>query len=164
MSISSFAVGTVYLAFNTNITQLGFINNRDYPGGPSAFEKNTSSAPLNTAFVLSNWCADALMKVPGVYSTCSLLYLVPYAAGSEVANSFLQILGEAQKGKAWSREYATSFTDRRMRGVPIPPPPHSNSSRHSNVEVDVAFDMKHRTHEIPLPSVLEDDDTVLRAV
>ncbi|KAF9224916.1 hypothetical protein BS17DRAFT_879697 [Gyrodon lividus] len=56
-----FALGTIYVAFNNQITQLGFVNNRDYPGGPSAFEENTSSPPLNTAFVLSNWCADSLM-------------------------------------------------------------------------------------------------------
>ncbi|KIJ64812.1 hypothetical protein HYDPIDRAFT_40011 [Hydnomerulius pinastri MD-312] len=56
-----FALGTIYVAFNTDITQLGFINNRNYPGGPSVFEENTSSPPLNVAFVLSNWCADVLM-------------------------------------------------------------------------------------------------------
>lgn len=74
-----FALSTLYVAANSQITQLGFINNRDYPGGesfmynlqannkvsspagPSAYEENTSSAPLNVAFVVSNWCADALM-------------------------------------------------------------------------------------------------------
>ena len=76
-----FALSTLYVAANSQITQLGFINNRDYPGGqsivynhqasnidkspspagPSAYEENTSSTPLNVAFVVSNWCADALM-------------------------------------------------------------------------------------------------------
>ncbi|KAH0831246.1 hypothetical protein J3R83DRAFT_13860 [Lanmaoa asiatica] len=56
-----FALSTLYVAANSKITQLGFIDHRDYPGGPSAYEINTSSPPLNTAFVVSNWCADALM-------------------------------------------------------------------------------------------------------
>ncbi|KAH7910908.1 hypothetical protein BJ138DRAFT_48492 [Hygrophoropsis aurantiaca] len=56
-----FALGTIYMAFNAQITQMGFINNREYPGGPADFESNTSSPPLNSAFVISNWCADAMM-------------------------------------------------------------------------------------------------------
>ncbi|KAG0699117.1 hypothetical protein DFH29DRAFT_938111 [Suillus ampliporus] len=56
-----FVVGTVYVVFNAQITQMGFINNRLYPGGPGAYEEATSSAPLNTAFVVSDWCADILM-------------------------------------------------------------------------------------------------------
>ncbi|OJA17259.1 hypothetical protein AZE42_03037 [Rhizopogon vesiculosus] len=58
---SLFMIGTVYVVFNSQMTQLGFINNRFYPGGPSAYEEATSSAPINTAFVLSSWCADLLM-------------------------------------------------------------------------------------------------------
>ncbi|EIW79634.1 hypothetical protein CONPUDRAFT_106259, partial [Coniophora puteana RWD-64-598 SS2] len=56
-----FVIGTVYVAFNNYITQEGFINQRNYPGGPSAFEENTSSVPLNAAFTLSDWLADVLM-------------------------------------------------------------------------------------------------------
>ncbi|KAG1740467.1 uncharacterized protein EDB91DRAFT_1248351 [Suillus paluster] len=56
-----FLVGTIYVAFNAQITQMGFIDNRLYPGGPGAYEEATSSAPLNTAFVVSDWCADILM-------------------------------------------------------------------------------------------------------
>ncbi|KIJ16443.1 hypothetical protein PAXINDRAFT_75571 [Paxillus involutus ATCC 200175] len=84
-----FTLGTVYFAFNTQITQLGFINNRDYPGGPSIFEENTSSPPLNTAFVLSNWCADILMiwRCIVVYRDTRLHFLVTIFGGLMVIAS-----------------------------------------------------------------------------
>ncbi|KAH7883042.1 hypothetical protein F5I97DRAFT_1815368 [Phlebopus sp. FC_14] len=260
-----FTIGTVYVACNSEITQLGFINNRNYPGGPSAFEENTSSPPLNVAFVLSNWCADLLMiwrcivvykdtkyhflitafgsilfiasvvtgslwvvivsrpaqsgsgwmsftflfpylsvslainifislltvlrlmyhrsrisKVLGpahgkiyasfagmiiesasVYSICSLLYLIPYGANSPLANSFMQILGEAQiiaplliiyrvsEGKAWVKEYsvrATNSDSLRMRRMPdrLPPvgtPSHPRSNTLNNSDTKLTFNI-----------------------
>ncbi|KAG9308314.1 hypothetical protein JVU11DRAFT_12078 [Chiua virens] len=243
---------------NAQITQLGFINHRDYPGGPSAYEINTASTPLNVAFVVSNWFADGLMiwrcivvyrdskfhfavtgfgclmllasvvtgslwviiisspaqtgsswmsfsflfpyisvslainificiltvlrllyhraciaKVLGpaygtlyasfaamiiesaaVYSICSLLYLVPYAVNSPLANAFLQILGEAQviaplliiyrvsEGKAWTREMATrgvatsaSHAMRRLSTQPTTTTTSSHPSKVVNVQV-----------------------------
>lgn len=40
--------------------------------------------------------AAMIVESAAVYSICSLLYLVPYAANSPLANAFMQILGEAQ--------------------------------------------------------------------
>ncbi|KAG6333402.1 hypothetical protein ID866_5684 [Astraeus odoratus] len=56
-----FACGTIYTVANAQITQLGFINRRNYPGGPAAFEEHNASLPINVTFVLMDWCADVLM-------------------------------------------------------------------------------------------------------
>ncbi|KIK90661.1 hypothetical protein PAXRUDRAFT_831506 [Paxillus rubicundulus Ve08.2h10] len=258
-----FILGTVYFAFNTWITQLGFINDRNYPGGPSIFEENTSSPPLNTAFVLSNWCADTLMiwrcivvyrdtKIhflvttigvlmiiasvatgslwlvivsrpaqsgngwmsfsflfpyisvslainifvslftvsrlmyhrarvsrvlgPGhgtiyasfaamivesaaVYSISSLLYLIPYAANSPLANSFMQILGESQiiaplliiyrvsEGKAWTHGHTRTATLNNSHPMrPMPHPPINLSQQRSEVlNIEVTFETTKHT-------------------
>ena len=46
-------------------TQLAFIDNRNFPGGPSAFENDEFSIPVdelgNVAFVLNNWLCDAVI-------------------------------------------------------------------------------------------------------
>lgn len=70
---------TIYNIANAQVTQLGFIDRRNYPGGmsprpsapirtlhspivgPSAFEQNNSSIPINVTFVLMDWFADLLM-------------------------------------------------------------------------------------------------------
>ncbi|PPR06694.1 hypothetical protein CVT24_013027 [Panaeolus cyanescens] len=60
-----FATGTVYLAVNSRETQLAFVNNRNFPGGPSAYSVYTYSSPLNiggaVAFFLTTWMNDALL-------------------------------------------------------------------------------------------------------
>ncbi|KAI6015139.1 hypothetical protein F5J12DRAFT_904452 [Pisolithus orientalis] len=56
-----FACASVYQVANAQITQLGFINRRNYPGGPAAFEESNASIPINLTFVLMDWCADLLM-------------------------------------------------------------------------------------------------------
>lgn len=91
-----FVVGTIYVAFNAQITQLGFIDNRLYPGGPSAYEEATSSAPLNTAFVASDWCADLLMiwRCTVVYKDSGVYYVI-------LGLGFLLFLGTLITGTLW---------------------------------------------------------------
>ncbi|KAF8128607.1 hypothetical protein EV363DRAFT_1340098 [Boletus edulis] len=269
-----FGLSTLYVAANSQITQMGFINHRDYPGGPGAYEINTASAPLNIAFVVSNWCADALMiwrcivvyrdskfhlivtvfgclmllasvvtgslwvitvstpaqaangwmsfsllfpylsvslainificiltvlrllyhracisKVLGsgygvlyasfatmivesaaVYSICSLLYLVPYAINSPLANAFLQILGEAQviaplliiyrvsEGKAWTRDMATlapSGSQAMRRLSTQPTPINSQPGRPLNVQFGLTT-VQHTGREGSIQSAAEE--------
>lgn len=91
-----FVVGTIYVAFNSQITQMGFIDNRLYPGGPSAYEEATSSAPLNTAFVVSDWCADLLMiwRCTVVYRDTRIYYII-------VGLGSLLFLGTLITGTLW---------------------------------------------------------------
>ncbi|KAI6041473.1 hypothetical protein EDC04DRAFT_3109721 [Pisolithus marmoratus] len=56
-----FACASVYQVANAQITQLGFIDRRNYPGGPAAFEESNASLSINLTFVLMDWCADLLM-------------------------------------------------------------------------------------------------------
>ena len=60
-----FAFGSLFLGSNSKFTQLAFINNRGYPGGPSAYEEQmfsiTADEVGNVSYVLSNWLADSLL-------------------------------------------------------------------------------------------------------
>ncbi|KAG1718563.1 hypothetical protein EDD22DRAFT_941914 [Suillus occidentalis] len=273
-----FVVGTIYVAFNAQITQMGFIDNRLYPGGPSAYEEATSSAPLNTAFVVSDWCADLLMiwrctvvykdsgiyyvivglgsllylgtlitgtlwlvivstpaqsesgwmsfsllfpylcfslainifislltvirllyhrhrisKVLGlghgaiyasfasiiiesaaIYSTCSLLYLIPYTLNSPVSYAFMQILGEAQiiaplliiyriaVGKAWTNRSTTLMDDNSIplgqpSSLPKPPPPATPLKRGDLLHQEITRDESIRAPKSSYPMKFTED-------
>ena len=61
----SFLLGTLFMIALAAFTQEAFVDDRNYPGGPNAFENNEFSIPVddagNAAFVLSNWLSDALL-------------------------------------------------------------------------------------------------------
>ena len=61
----TFLLSTLYMISQAAFTQMAFIDDRDYPGGPSAFENNEFSIPVddvgNTAFILTSWLSDALV-------------------------------------------------------------------------------------------------------
>ncbi|KAH7927755.1 hypothetical protein BV22DRAFT_1006355 [Leucogyrophana mollusca] len=231
-----FVLGSISFATNTAFEQLAFVDYRNFPGGPVAFQRNMHYIPINVAsdisFVLANMCAESLLiwrcmvifkdsravfrvavtffssllfagslgmgilwlietsssseilfktkkrvsyivpfffiaslvlntivssliagrliflrrrltSVAGqalgshytnsaalvvesasLYTVFSLLFLIPFAAGSPIANAFLQIMGEVQiiaplliiyrvlEGKAWSEK--TAFSPRRI--------------------------------------------------
>ncbi|THU92338.1 hypothetical protein K435DRAFT_967708 [Dendrothele bispora CBS 962.96] len=60
-----FALGTIYIAMNGHYYQLAFIDNRNFPGGPEAYELfiYSTSVPrtANSVFIIANWLADALL-------------------------------------------------------------------------------------------------------
>lgn len=60
-----FVLGTLAIYSDMAMTQLSFINNRDYPGGPSAYEVDMYSIPTNevatVSWVIGNWLMDALL-------------------------------------------------------------------------------------------------------
>ncbi|KAI9461088.1 hypothetical protein HD554DRAFT_2131070 [Boletus coccyginus] len=61
----TFLLGTIFMISLAAFTQMAFIDDRNYPGGPNAFENDMFSIPLdnmgNAAFTLSNWFCDALL-------------------------------------------------------------------------------------------------------
>ena len=61
----SFLLGTLFMIALAAFTQEAFIDDRNYPGGPNAYENNEFSIPIdnsgNVAFVLSNWLSDFLV-------------------------------------------------------------------------------------------------------
>ncbi|KAJ3886064.1 hypothetical protein GG344DRAFT_82074 [Lentinula edodes] len=71
-----FILATLFQASSARFTQLAFINNRDYPGGPGAYELAFFYIPVdmlgNIVYVLSNWFSDALLlwRCAVIYSTC----------------------------------------------------------------------------------------------
>ena len=60
-----FVMGTLNFACNTRITQLEFIDNRNFPGGPNAWLFTFYSIGVNTtgnaAYVIAYFLADALL-------------------------------------------------------------------------------------------------------
>ncbi|KAG6380479.1 hypothetical protein JVT61DRAFT_8632 [Boletus reticuloceps] len=60
-----FVVGSLLLGSNSLFTQYAFINNRGYPGGPSAYEQQMWSIGAdevgNVSYVLGNWLADSML-------------------------------------------------------------------------------------------------------
>ncbi|KAI9461082.1 hypothetical protein HD554DRAFT_2028457 [Boletus coccyginus] len=73
---ATFLLGTIFMISLAAFTQMAFIDNRNYPGGPNAFENNMFSIPVdnvgNVAFVLSNWLSDALLvwRFKVIYERC----------------------------------------------------------------------------------------------
>jgi len=74
----TFLLGTIFMISLAAFTQMAFIDDRNYSGGPNAFENNMFSIPVdnvgNVAFVLSNWMSDALLvsTSPAVELNCLL--------------------------------------------------------------------------------------------
>ncbi|KAH7918947.1 hypothetical protein BV22DRAFT_1100026 [Leucogyrophana mollusca] len=60
-----FILGSLFMGSNCDFTQLAYINQRNFPGGPAAFEEQMFSIGAdeiaNVSFVLANWLADSLM-------------------------------------------------------------------------------------------------------
>jgi len=60
-----FVFGSLYIGSNSIFTQLAFINNRGYPGGPSAYEEQMFSIGVdeigNVSYVLANWFTDSML-------------------------------------------------------------------------------------------------------
>ena len=60
-----FAMGTVNLACNTKMTELMFIDNRGYPGGPNgwfiAYYSEGVNTAGNVAYSVANFLADGLL-------------------------------------------------------------------------------------------------------
>jgi len=64
-TLALFSFGTIYIATNVHLTQLMFIDNRNFPGGPEgyAFYKYSTALVLvpNSSYVIANWLADGLL-------------------------------------------------------------------------------------------------------
>ncbi|KAL0573267.1 hypothetical protein V5O48_008694, partial [Marasmius crinis-equi] len=60
-----FSLGTIFVAMNVHLTQLSFIDDRNFPGGPEGFALANASTwraiVPNSCFVIANWMADGLL-------------------------------------------------------------------------------------------------------
>lgn len=60
-----FVLSTLTVASQAEMTQLGFIDNRDFPGGPAAYEQLKFSSPIsslgNYCVALMTWFSDSLL-------------------------------------------------------------------------------------------------------
>lgn len=60
-----FILGTVFVYSNSEFTQLAFVDDRDFPGGPAMFEDKMFWIPVDelgvVSWVVGNWMMDMLM-------------------------------------------------------------------------------------------------------
>jgi len=60
-----FILGTIFMACIDKFTQMAFVEYRNFPGGPAAYEQAMFWIPVdelgNVAFVIGNWLMDALL-------------------------------------------------------------------------------------------------------
>ena len=63
-----FSVNTVFAGVAMQFTMQAFVNDRDFPGGPSAYEIEEFSIPIdsvaNICLIVSTFLADALLVSP----------------------------------------------------------------------------------------------------
>ena len=73
-----FALATINVACNTRFTQLQFIDNRNFPGGPNAWLFAFYSIGVNTAgnasYVIANAFTDGLLVGPFAVSLVSPVF------------------------------------------------------------------------------------------
>ncbi|KAG6848397.1 hypothetical protein H0H93_000549 [Arthromyces matolae] len=88
-----FLCSTVFIAANSNMARLAFIDNRNFPGGPSAYEQVMFSIPVdnmgNVVFVIANWLADGLMvSAPSssIWAATTINFTLPYFCTSLALN------------------------------------------------------------------------------
>ncbi|KAG2340469.1 hypothetical protein BDR05DRAFT_966731 [Suillus weaverae] len=73
-----FILGSLFMGSISQFTQLAFINDRNFPGGPSAWEVEMFSISVdeisNVSFVLADWCSTALMvwRCVIIYRDCGI--------------------------------------------------------------------------------------------
>lgn len=62
-----FMLGSFFMGAGAKFTQLAFIENRNYPGGPAAYEQAMFWIPVdelgNVSFVIGNWLMDLLLVI-----------------------------------------------------------------------------------------------------
>ncbi|KAG1769724.1 hypothetical protein EV702DRAFT_1202751 [Suillus placidus] len=91
-----FILGSLFMSSNSQFTQLAFINDRNYPGGPSAWEVEMFSISAdeipNVSFVLADWCSTALMvwRCAIIYRDCGTCpWIILIVLGTMLLGSFV---------------------------------------------------------------------------
>lgn len=73
--IVMFLLGTLDFISVTNSTLLAFVDDRNFPGGPAAFEEQEFSISIdeisNVAPVLASWCGEGMMVSETLLHACS---------------------------------------------------------------------------------------------
>ncbi|KLO04880.1 hypothetical protein SCHPADRAFT_1003154 [Schizopora paradoxa] len=114
-----FMLDTFHTGFNTKDIQLRFIENRNFPGGPSAFESYTTHDSLGSvSYVILQWLCDALLiwRYVMIYRECIIprwLIIVPpvvvYLGSCATGVLFLHALSESsplvESGPDWAIPY-----------------------------------------------------------
>jgi hypothetical protein len=68
-------LSTLIAISNAAVTQMSFVDDRNFPGGPAVFEEMSFTIPLsdlgNACFLIANWLMDAMMvsATSGVYES-----------------------------------------------------------------------------------------------
>ncbi|KAM5531778.1 hypothetical protein V8D89_014548 [Ganoderma adspersum] len=105
-----FAMGTIDVACNTRMTQLMFIDNRAYPGGPNAWFSAFYSIGVNTAgntsYVVANALADGVL-LWRTYTIWNSFWVILFLSIVYLTSTAISILSVFQA----SRPTASLWTD-----------------------------------------------------
>ncbi|TCD68387.1 hypothetical protein EIP91_010896 [Steccherinum ochraceum] len=75
-----FSLGTIGNAVNMRITELSFVDNRNFPGGPSAYEVELNFIPLNiagtAAYIINGWLQDGLLLYRYYVIVCTAWWMI----------------------------------------------------------------------------------------
>ncbi|KAH7919115.1 hypothetical protein BV22DRAFT_1023530 [Leucogyrophana mollusca] len=116
----AFILSTLFTASMTEFTNLAFIDDREYPGGPGAYSRNMFHIPqneiANVSFVLLTLCADILVLwrcmiiYRGCMSRTSIVMCLPCLM---LAASFvlgILFLMQWSKSSPWGKFLGVDFT------------------------------------------------------
>ncbi|KAG1730559.1 uncharacterized protein EDB91DRAFT_784285 [Suillus paluster] len=114
-----FALGSFFMGSIFKFTQLAFVDDRNFPGGPSAWEVEMFSINVdeisNVSFVLADWCSAALMvwRCVIIYRDCGTCpWPIVMILGSMLLASFgLGILFLLQISSPLSSPYYAAGTN-----------------------------------------------------
>ncbi|KZV68536.1 hypothetical protein PENSPDRAFT_609927 [Peniophora sp. CONT] len=104
-----FCLGTVFQVALAGFTQLAFITDRNFAGGPNGVENTLFSAPIdeggNVAFVLSVWLCDTL-----IIWRCVVIYKAasPFLKALTIGFPCLIFLGSFATGILWLIQISTT--------------------------------------------------------
>jgi hypothetical protein len=91
-----FILNTLFIAANSKFTELAFIDDRNYPGGPAQFENDMWSIPIdevnNVVFVLQNWMNDGMIVSVVFNPLASTRLLTRHRSGGRTSSFKLSVL------------------------------------------------------------------------
>lgn len=122
-----FSFSTLHSGYDMKAIQLGFVENRNFPGGPSAYATlSRSDTPGNIACILMQWLCDALLVSCTTYLTLRKyhIYIEMLDASDLAFRDDLQRLRRSNVAFSrnsdnrlpWLNWYARNSTSNTLRG------------------------------------------------
>ncbi|KAF7361654.1 hypothetical protein MVEN_00508800 [Mycena venus] len=109
-----FALSTIYIGALIEFTQESFIDGRNIPGGPNAFEEDMFSIPIdmlaNVTMVILSWFSDLInASTPYIIWRCYVIYQSSSIPGlAVIALPVLMLMASIAFGICWLKQVGTT--------------------------------------------------------